>query len=52
MIDSFNIKGEDERFISFKQKIVEMYANFFAKEQTDIADLEVNAAWNFGQEIY
>jgi len=50
MIDSFNTKGEDERFISFKQKIVEMYANFFAKEQADIADSEVNAAWNFGQD--
>jgi len=49
MMKSFNIQNEEERFTSFRQGVVEMYANLFAKEHIDIAEEETKSAWDFGQ---
>lgn len=49
MMKSFKIQSEEERFASFRQDVVEMYANLLAKEHIDTAETNAVSAWNFGQ---
>jgi len=49
MMKSFKIQSEEERFTSFRQDVVEMYANLLAKEHIDTAETNAVSAWNFGQ---
>lgn len=50
MIKSFRIKEENERFVSFKQDVIEMYANMLAIEHIDIAESVALDSWVFGQQ--
>jgi HK97 family phage portal protein len=49
MLKSFVYSDEERRFSSFRQELIEMYANLLAKEHVEIAEEETRRAWNFAQ---
>jgi HK97 family phage portal protein len=50
-IDSLNLIDGDSRAAMIKEGIVEMYANFFAKEQSEIAMEVARTTWNYAQTV-
>lgn len=49
MLKSFEFAEEDRRLLSFREGLIDMYANFFAKEQFEIAETGARDVWNFAQ---
>jgi hypothetical protein len=49
MLKSFEFAEEDRRVLSFREGLIDMYANFFAKEQFEIAEMGARDMWNFAQ---
>ncbi len=49
MLKSFSHVDEDERFSTFREGLVDMYTNFMAKEQREMAENACRGAWNFAQ---
>jgi len=49
MMKSFSHVGEEQRFSSFREELVGMYANVLAKDQLEISESEAKKAWTFGQ---
>jgi len=48
MLKSFLLPEEERRASSFREGIIEMYANKLAKDQTELAESVARSTWNFG----
>lgn len=48
MLKSFSLPEEDRRAASFREGVIEMYANILAKDQVELAESVARATWNFG----
>jgi HK97 family phage portal protein len=51
MIKSFEYADEERRYSFFRDGLVEMYTDFFAYGQYQLAENEARSAWNFGQTV-
>jgi HK97 family phage portal protein len=51
MMKSFSHSDEDARFGAFREGLVEMYSNFLAKEQHEMAENLAKSVWDFAQTV-
>lgn len=51
VLNAKSLPSEDAKQLAFRQEVIEMYANFMAKDQLEIAEEESRQAWKFGQQI-